>query len=989
MLAALALDTGRPVPLDTLIDRLWDESPPAKPRASLHAYAARIRRRLRTTPGDGDQLVQHAHTYTLGIPADQVDCHHFKHLADRARTLADGGADTEALELLRTAEDLWRGEPLAGLPGLWAERIRTALTGQRLAAQLTRIGIELRRGRFAELVTEVAALLDQHPDDETLAAMYMTAAYGCGRQADALHAYDTVRRHLREALGTDPGEALTRLHRLILDGAPITRLLPAPEPAVAAPRTLPSHAELVGRDSELAAIIRESTARPDTPDAPPVIALQTISGMAGVGKSLLAVHAAGRLGPHFPDGQIHLDLRAHSLGQEPLTPQAALTALLRVLGVPATALPDGLDELVALWRTLLSTRRAVIVLDDAAGPEQLRPLLPGPSPSLLIVTSRRRLTGLPGIRSVLLDVLPPGDAVALFRRLAGAERTTKSNEVADIVRLSGHLPLAIELAAGRLVSRPAWTTAHLLRRLTHGHGRLKEFRDGYQEVARAFEVSYQTLTGEEQTVFRLLGLQLGPDIDPFGTAALTGLSVDSAERVLESLLDAHLIQERTPERYAFHDLLGEYSRTLTTTEDPPEARESALRRLIDFSIRAADAADRMIYPRRLRGSLPRAADAGAAPVPGWPNATAARQWLAAERAGLIAAERHCRTHGLPHEAALLAGALAAFLVEEGYAAEARRMHESAARHWNASGEQRAEAHALLDLGAVLSHCGRYEPALTAVRRAHRLAQDTGDTTTRAEALHLLGVLHWNLGDLAEALAHQNETLGLRLGSGDLWQIARSQNNLGITHLYLGNSESADEHFNAALLGFRTTRDGREEARVLNNLSDLHSRNGDLESARNHLHDALAILSDSGSQGERAITQVNLANTMKSPDELTAMLDLYGDSLSTFRRLGDRRNASNTLHVMGTALHTAGSFREAAVRHRQALDLARSIGSAAEETLALHGLGLAEHGLGHTAAAVEHITAAIAVAERIGAAGEAVRARESLAAVAGARAERFA
>ncbi|MFD3573509.1 BTAD domain-containing putative transcriptional regulator [Streptomyces sp. NPDC058644] len=984
MLAALAHDAGRPVSLDTLLHRLWDDAPPAKPRASLHAYAARIRRRLRTA-GCDERLVQQAHTYTLDVRPGLVDCHHFKDLAARALALTDGGDDTEALGLLREAEELWRGEPLTGLPGLWAERVRTSLTEQRLGAQLTRIGIELRRGHFAEVAVEVAALLEQRPSDETLAGMLMTAAYGCGRQADALRVYDTVRRHLREDLGTDPGEPLTRLHGLILDGAPVRQLLPAPEPAVTAPHTLPSHADMVGRQAELDAIIRASTA-PHSPHVPrTVIALQTISGMAGVGKSLLAVHAASRLGRHFPDGQIHLDLRAHSVGQEPLTARAALTALLRVLGVPASTLPEGLDELVALWRTLLSTRRAIVVLDDVAGPDQLRPLLPGPSPSLVIVTSRRRITGLPGVRSVLLDVLPPRDAVALFRRLAGEERTTRANEVADIVRLSGHLPLAIELAAGRLASRPTWTTAHLLHRLTHGHGRLKEFRDGYQEVARAFEISYQTLTVEEQTVFRLLGLQLGPNIDAFATAALTDLPLDSVERVLESLLDAYLIQEPSPERYAFHDLLGEYSRTLATSEDPPAARERALHRLIVFYIQASDAADRMIHPRRLRGGPPRPTPSG--PVPRWPSPAAARQWLISERAALIAAERHCRTHGRPREAALLAGTLAAFLVEEGYTAESRRMHESAARYWGAAGQHRAQVRALLDLGTALSHCGRYDPALTATERALQIATDSGDAEAKAEVLHLLGVLHWNLGSLSTALSHQSETLSLRLDSGDLWQTARSQNNLGITHLYLGNSVSADEHFNAALAGFRATHDAREEAHVLNNLSDLHAQNGDPESARRFLHEALDILEDSGSQGDRAITQVNLANTMNSPDELNAMLDLYRDSLTAFRRLGDRRNASNTLHGMGSALHAAGRFREAAAQHRRALDLARSIGAAHEESQALHGLGLAEHGLGHASAAAGHINAAIETADRIGAAREAARARESLAAVAGTAANR--
>ncbi|MFE0062908.1 BTAD domain-containing putative transcriptional regulator, partial [Streptomyces sp. NPDC059003] len=642
VLAALALDAGRPVSLDTLIRRLWDDAPPAKPRASVHAYAARLRRRLRAADGDGGALlVQQAHTYTLAVRPEQVDCHRFHDLAHHARALTDSGDDAQALELLREAEALWRGEPLAGLPGLWAEHVRAGLEEKLLAARLTRFGIELRRGRFAELVPEVGALLDQYPSDETLACQLMTAAYGCGRQTDALRVYDTVRRHLREHLGTDPGEALSRLHRLVLNGAPVHELVPLPEPAVAAPRTLPSHPELVGREDELASLLRAAGApEPGTPGAPrgAVIALQAISGMAGVGKSLLALHAARHLGPRFPDGAIHLDLRAHSPGQLPLTPEAALTALLRVLGVPAGALPDSLDELVGLWRTLLSARRAVIVLDDAAGPEQLRPLLPGASPSLVIITSRRRITGLPGVRPLLLDVLPPDDAVTLFRRLAGPERTERAGDVADIVRLCGYLPLGVELAAGRLASRPAWTTGTLLHRLTHGHGRLAEIRDGCREIALAFEVSYMTLTTEERTVFRRLGLQLGPDFEPFATAALADLPVARTERVLESLLDAHLIQEPKPERYTFHDLLGEYARTLSLSEDPADERQSAILRLIDFYVVAADAADRLVYPRHARPDLPRPARAAAAPP--WPGAAAARGWLVAERAGLIAAERH-------------------------------------------------------------------------------------------------------------------------------------------------------------------------------------------------------------------------------------------------------------------------------------------------------------------------------------------------------------
>ncbi|MGY1496621.1 AfsR/SARP family transcriptional regulator [Streptomyces sp. QTS52] len=983
LLAALAFEAGRPVSLDALIHRLWDESPPAQPRISLHSYAARIRRRLRALDSAA-RLVQQAHTYSLNVPPDQVDYHRFQGLTAQARALSDNGDDRRALRLLRDAGALWRGEPLAGLPGLWAEHIRGVLGQRHLSAQLIRIDLELREGRYAELVPDLSALLEEHPTDELLAGRLMTATYGSGRQADALRVFEDVRRRLRDDLGADPGAALSRLHGLVLNGSPVHTFLPRPEAAmtagaaVTAPRTLPGHAELVGREKELAAIVH--TAAPLSAGSAAgrnVIALQTVSGMAGVGKTLTALHAARQLGPLYPDGAVHLDLRAHAPGQDALTTEAALSSLIRAFGVPAKDLPQDPNELADLWNSLLSNRRAIVILDDAAGPEQLRPLLPGASPSLVIVTSRRRLTGLPGIRSIQLDVLPAKDAVALFRSVAGEERTQQANEVADIVRLTGYLPLAIELAAGRLASRPSWTTAHLLRRLTHGQGRLNEIRDGSRGgIATAFEVSYRTLTNEEQTVFRYIGLRFGPDIDAYALAALTDLPHDATENVLEVLLDAHLAREPAPERYTLHDLLGEYARSLVMSEESDAARERAVSRMINFYVQASDAADRVIQPRALRPRRP--LPPAEHPVPPWDDPQSARRWLLTERTALLAAERHCRTTGRLREAALLAAALAGFLDEEGYSADARRMHASAVQHWHAAGERQSEVHALIDLGNALSRCGRYDEARAAHRRALRGAGEIGDTEARAEALHQLGVLHWNLGRLAEALEFQLDTLRLRLPSGDAWQIARSRNNLGITHLYLGNFEESRTNFHAALTDFRRSADGREYAHVLNNLSDLHMRMGETDTARRILQEALEALSETGSPSESAITQVNLANTMNSPDELTAMLDLYQESLATFRRLGDRRNASDTLHAMGAALHAAGRFGEAAIRHQHALDLARSVGAAHEQAQALHALGLAELGLGQESPAAAHITEAIEVADRIGASREASQARASLA-----------
>lgn len=968
-LAALAVDAGHPVPLDTLIHRLWDDNPPRKPRASLHVYAARIRRRLDSAGGEV-RLAQQAGSYTLEIDPDQVDLHRFQRLAAEARSLSDAGDDVQALALLEEAEAGWRGEPLSGLPGLWAESVRTNMAEKHLAATLTRIAVELRMGHFAELIPDLTTLLEQHPTDEGLAAHLMVADYGCGRQADALRLYDTVRRRLSEELGAEPGGALSRLHQLILNQAPVAELLARPEPVSAAPHTLPSHGEFVGREREMRAL-----QAPGPGGA--VIALQAISGMPGIGKSTLALHAARRLTPSFPSGQVHFDLEAHTPGRSPLTPQAALSALLRIFGVSAAEIPEGLGELVSLWRTMLATRRAVIVLDDAADAEQVRPLLPGDSPSLVIITSRRRLTGLPGVRSLFLDVMTTDEADAMFRQLAGEERSRDQAEVSEITQLCGNLPLAVELAAGRLVSRPSWTTAHLIRRLSREDGRLGEIRDGFSMgIARAFEMSYHTLPADQRTAFRLLSLHLGPDFDLHAAAALLGREPAESERMLEELLDAHLIREPSPERYAYHDLLHEFARTLTTAEDPPAVRDVAVERLIDFYTESCAQADRAVYPHHFQLDLfELLSDIR---IGDWDDAQGARQWLNDERAALIAAERRSRDHEHPAKAARLAHVLARFLDEEGYWPEAREMHTAAAAHWRASGDQQAEALALIDLGSARSHAGDYEHAMEAGNGALEAAGVIDDSQAAASAFHLLGVVYWNLGRLDDALAIQEKALELRRRSGDMWQLARCANNLGITHLFRAEYATSLEYFQFALAGFRETADLRQVSHVLNNMSDHALQIGDRTTARKLLAECIELLHTTGGVSDEATAQVNLADTMDAATEFDAMLDLYRRALVTFYRLGDRRNACITLHGMGVASQAAGRQAEAAAHHQRALDLARSIGAAHEEAQALRCLGMAEHRLGRPASAAAHLEAAVALADRTGATKESAHALDSLA-----------
>ncbi|MFD6992238.1 tetratricopeptide repeat protein [Streptomyces sp. NPDC059943] len=963
MLAALALDVGRAVPLDTLVRHLWDDTPPGKPRSSLHSYAARLRRKL-----GAERLIHQAHAYTLDLDPDTVDHYRHERLTAQARSLAASGDDTQALTLLRQASVLWRGEPLTGMPGLWAERIRRTLEERRLAGALLRVEIGLRMGHFADLAGELSALLVRYPADEAVVRHFMTAAYGSGRQTDALRAYDSVRRLLREE-GTEPGEALSRTYRGILDRTPVDDLLSGRPPGTTAPppNNLPAYGELIGRTEQLRALRSPSSG---------VIALQSISGMAGVGKSLLALHTAGRLAGRYPDGQLHIDLHGHSPGRRPLTPEVALATLLRHFGVPASAIPQELTDLTALWRTMLSTRRAVIILDDASDADQVAPVLLGTSASLVLITSRRRLSGLPGVRHIFLDILSTDEAVDLFTNLVGPERVTDRQEVAVLADLCDHLPLALELAAGRLNSRPTWTVSHLVRRMTQVPGPLAELRDGGTEISSAFALSYNTLPTDQRRAFRLLGLHPGSDFGAHSTAALIGLPLETTERILESLQDSHLIREPSPERFSQHDLIAEYALTLTLSQDSRPVRETALDRLSDFYLQAASAADQALNTLRPRLDPPPPRSPFTPPT--WPDARQAKKWLTAEHTALTATVRHARSHGRLGQAARFAHVLAEFLDSEGYWEEAEEAHSYAADHWRSEGNSEWEAQALINLAAVQSQRGRYPEAEASGQRALRTARAVGDSGAEADALRVLGLLCWNLGRLDESLALQEAALAGAHKSDDSIRIARCNNNLGIAVLHLGDPAAAMKLFREALSLFTRKKSERGEAQALNNLAEGYLRMGEQESARSAFSRSLDIFRRVGSRSEQATAQLNKANVLPIPEELENALNLQREALSIFREIGDRRTEAVTLNAIGKTLHQAGQHLEASAHHATALHIAQTIGAAQEKTEAHRGLGMAELRSGRHSSASEHLRAALSWARRTHATADAAHAHAGLA-----------
>ncbi|MFI6703825.1 AfsR/SARP family transcriptional regulator [Streptomyces sp. NPDC050509] len=1005
VLAALALDVGRSVSIDTLMGRLWDTTPPEHARANTHTYVSRVRRQLRLAgdePG-APHIISRAHTYVLKVDAQHVDWFRFQHLVSRAATLVTNGDDEQALALLTEAEALWEGEALAGLPGEWAGSVRGTLAERRLAAAVSRNAAGLRTGRFTDLADELSALADQHPGDEAIAAQLMLARYGCGRYTEALRVHEQIRRLLVSEYGSRPGVELNRIHRGILErvaprelvrsvlgatgngtapaatGTGATPSLPRPQSSQPLqqlqPRNLPHQSPLVGRAAELRAL---STAIDTMAADGSVITLETVSGMAGVGKTAVALHTARHLALRFPDGQIYLDLRAHSSVQEPLRPDAALATLLRLFGTPADAIPMELAERTALWRTMLAERRAVIVLDDAAGAEQVRPLLPGGSASLTIITSRRHLAGLPYARSIPLDVLPAGDAITLFRRFAGEERTQDIQETARIVRLCGYLPLAIELVAHRFRVRSSWTLTTLRERLARPSGRLAEIHDSEQEMARAFDLSYRTLTEAQRVAFRRLGLHPGADFTADAAAALLDLSKDAAERLLEALLVSHLLREPAPGRYEYHDLVHEFARTLAMSEDGEQGCEEVICRVIDFYVHAADAADRLVYPRRIRPEPLR--HGSAVQLPHWSAAEDAKSWFTAEHGNLLAAENHARTHGHPEHAAQLAYGASGFLDGECHWQEAANVLQHAVAHWSHTRARPALCRALLCLGAVQANTGDYPEAARTGERALELAREIDDADAEAEAYRTLGALNWHLGENRRALVHFQNSFAVKSRTGDSWDRARGYNNIAVCLLHLGEHSRALEHFSNALDAFTEADDRVAMGKTCTNMGNLYLHAGETDLARQSFERSISLLDCTGNRYDQATARGNLANVFVVTGDIPSALPLYREAIEEFRALGDRKSLADVMIGMGEAYRKSGDAERALGFHRDALRIAEAIGAAGQETRALRLLGQAYFEMGSLGPATDQLRAALLTASRTYDVDEEVKSRSLLAEV---------
>ncbi|WP_405766782.1 NB-ARC domain-containing protein [Streptomyces sp. NBC_00080] len=579
LLALLLLNANRVVPMDALVDELWEDPPPSA-RPQVHNAIRDLRRIL--SASDGTSLVTVDVGYRLVVPEDAMDAHRFVSRVRAAKVAERENRYTEAVRLLQSAVDLWRGEAFAGIQCPAVSGAAVKLAEQRLTAVEDLVALRLKLGETGSLVGELHALIAEYPLREALRGSLMIALCRSGRQADALAVYDEGRRFLVDELGLEPSPRLRALHAEILADSPDLHGSAGPALAAAAgaepsddrgtgPSAPPGNGrhylphdltDFTGRTAELATLTAVAAQEPG--GSPVMVA---IDGMGGVGKTTLAVRLAHRVTELYPDGQYFINLHGFSATRSPVPTEQALAVLLQASGLTAQEIPPSLEERSALWRSRLAGRRCLVVLDDAADSAHVTPLLPGTGGTLVLVTSRRKLTALDGALPLCLDVLPSADAVTLFRRIVGEPRARREPaQVARAVELCGRLPLALRIAATRLRDRPAWAVADLVERLAQPAQRARCLQTADRDLMAVLRVSYDHLSAPERRFSRLISLQPAASYDIAHAALVTGLPAGDVEHHFDALIENNLIREDTPARFSFHSLIRDCTRELLVEE---------------------------------------------------------------------------------------------------------------------------------------------------------------------------------------------------------------------------------------------------------------------------------------------------------------------------------------------------------------------------------------------------------------------------------------
>ena len=657
-----------------------------------------------------------------------------------------------------------------------------------------------------------------------------------------------------------------------------------------------------------------------------------IKGMPGVGKTQLAIHA-GRIllqRGRFTEVQLFVNLRGYDPDQPPVDPAAVLDSFLRLMGVPGNQVQRlDLAAQTAKYRELLAGKQALVVLDNAANEDQVRPLLPMSRTCLVLVTSRRELNDLENATQIPLDVFTRDEALDFLRHMVGADRIeTEPEDATRIVELCGKLPYDLAVTVGDVRRRVAWSLADHVKRL-------KSFpRD--EAIRPAFAASYESLPAPRQRLFWLLALHPAADLTPDAAAALAHVELTGAQDMLGLLLSEHLLQQKTRGRYEFHDLMRAYATRVAHDEGSDSEHRAALTRLFDYYLCTASLAMDTLYPaeQHRRPRIPPTATI-TAPVA---EPAAARAWLDAERSALVAIATHTAAHGWPAHAMRLAATLFRFLDTGGYYSDAITIHTHALHAARGTADRLAEAHALTSLGSVYMRLGHYELAADHHQRALALCRQIDDRTGEARALGNLGLVYMRQGHYKQAADHHQQAIVLYHEIGDRTGEARALGNLGAAYQRLGHDELASAHHHQALALFQQIRDRVGEAEELDNLGDVAFRQGRYTHALEHYRHARILLHEVGDPDSEAVALNHLGLVYQRQGCCQQALDHYQQALALFVEIGDRPRQARALCNLGTICHRQGHFEQAKDQLQQALGLSREIGDLAGEAAALTNLG---------------------------------------------------
>ncbi|WP_341717906.1 BTAD domain-containing putative transcriptional regulator [Micromonospora sp. FIMYZ51] len=873
VLAVLLLRANRIVPVDELVDAIWEEHPPVTARAQLQTCVSRLRQRFAGLGLPPETIVTDPVGYGVHTAPGELDTEVFARHVDAARAALATGQLIDARRQFRAALQLSRGAALSGIPNQSVRRRAQALDEQVLAVFEECVDVELRLGHAAALLDELSERLEQHPLRERLRGQLMLALSAVGRQADALVLYREGRRRYAEELGIEPGAGLQELHQRVLAGdlavAGSTRRDTAPVRGL--PRSI---SDFTGRSETVARLVKEIEEGETR--------LQLIDGMAGSGKTTLAVHVATQLADQYPDAQLFIDLHGHS-ERAPLSPAAALATLLRQLGVPAERIPVELDDRVARWRTELADRRALVLLDNAATAAQVTPLLPNGPGCLTLVTSRRRLVGLDGGRPSSLPVLAPDEAIELLDRVAGGERVAaEPAAAAEVVRRCGYLPLAIRLAGARLVHRPRWRIADLAERLAGSRDTLAELAAGQRSVGDAFALSYAQVSPAAQRTFRLLGLHPDVRFDSTVAAALVDLPLPEAQDLLDELVDAHLVDEPEPGRYRLHDLVREYARTLLSEPAHATERQAALHRLLDHHLHVLATISRQVEQPISRRTL-------TLPDPPRPDLVAvcaARgvAWFDEQRSTLVALVRLAEEH-FPRHCWQLARACWRLLYNGGHLDELVETHNAGLRAAETLGDESATALLLNYLASAEFRLARFAQAIRLLERVVELCRRNELSQLLPNALWNLGIASSTSGGPRRAAAYFREAAPLLRGADQRTEQAALLTNLTFALISWGRYEEALRASRNHLMLARALGDRRQLANAVGHTGIVRHRLGHIGPARRLLRAGLALQ----------------------------------------REVDSRFNEGEVLNELGVIEREAGRPEEAAALHRQALILISEVG----------------------------------------------------------------